>query len=814
MSVVDRFIYIDLVIMWLCAEEFFWSWWLRSSHVVTAAGMVVNSMLFVWSLVMPGVFLIHLGRMARPNPRLPVPKLRVAIIVTKAPGEPWAVVRGTLRAMLRQEMPYPFGVWLADEAPAPETLRWCDANGVRVSTRRERPDYHRDTWPRRTKCKEGNLAFFYDHWGYRDYDVVAQLDADHRPSPTYLREMVRPFIDPEVGYVAAPSICDANAQGCWAARGRLYKEAGWHGPQQAGSHHLVPPVCIGSHYAVRTAALAEIGGIGPELAEDFSTSLMMNSFGWRGVFALDAEAHGDGPETFADFVTQEFQWARSLSDITLRYNRFYFHRLARLAKVKLGYGEAWYPLHASYMLAACLLPIVALLTGTPWANVTLPDFFAHVLVVSSVVFLAAIWARSKGWFRPARVPLFSWELLLFTFTRWPWIVWGVAQSWAGWILRRRFGFKVTPKGVEDVPPLALKAVAPYLMISGGSALTALLVAHPGAAQGYFYFCLLNAVVYLAVTAAVIALHLREAGALSWKGASRFAAGPTLAAAFTATPVLASVINRGGLAADAILPQSVWRQVEAALRNVFLRFHAGGEVALTTWLLLGTGTLLVLASVSHASRHHVGRRSRRANHPRPLAHSLLFALAGCAGIAFAISAAGASASAADATGLVLGVIALGASILAGRYERKAELALPPGNTSLSGKAPPLIPRSAVAANSTGLAQLRPPAIAAVAPASVPREVAIVWGTDESLGGFHVRPTDPDSDMRLPYRLLVAGAGGSRPPDRTFEASRAHAILYDLLVSGGWELCGRGEHWYAHRFRPAGASPRAARALAAG
>ena len=45
MSVVDRFIYIDLVIMWLCAEEFFWSWWLRSSHVVTAAGMVVNSML-------------------------------------------------------------------------------------------------------------------------------------------------------------------------------------------------------------------------------------------------------------------------------------------------------------------------------------------------------------------------------------------------------------------------------------------------------------------------------------------------------------------------------------------------------------------------------------------------------------------------------------------------------------------------------------------------------------------------------------------------------------------------------------------------
>ncbi|MGO8264105.1 glycosyltransferase, partial [Rhizobium ruizarguesonis] len=85
-----------------------------------------------------------------------------------------------------------------------------------------------------------------------------------------------------------------------------------HGSLQAGYNGGLVPLCIGSHYAVRTVALKQIGGIGPELAEDHSTTLMMNAGGWRGVHELDAIAHGDGTRTFSDLVTQEFQWSRSL----------------------------------------------------------------------------------------------------------------------------------------------------------------------------------------------------------------------------------------------------------------------------------------------------------------------------------------------------------------------------------------------------------------------------------------------------------------------------------------------------------------------
>ena len=203
------------------------------------------------------------------------------MIVTKAPSEPWPLVRTTLEAMLQQDFPHAYDVWLADERLTEEVIDWCAAHDVRMSTREGVAEYHNATWPRRTKCKEGNLAFFYDNWGYRDYDVVAQLDADHVPEPDYLRRMVAPFANPRVGYVAAPSICDRNADSSWSARGRLYTEAVLHGSTQSGANAGYAPSCIGSHYAVRTAALKQVGGLGPELAEDFSTTLILSSMGGR-----------------------------------------------------------------------------------------------------------------------------------------------------------------------------------------------------------------------------------------------------------------------------------------------------------------------------------------------------------------------------------------------------------------------------------------------------------------------------------------------------------------------------------------------------
>jgi hypothetical protein len=189
---------------------------------------------------------------------------RVAMVATKAPSEPVEMLQRTLSAMLEQDWRGAYDVWLADEDPTSEMRGWCEAHGVRISCRKGAEGYHNAEWPRRRRCKEGNLAWFYDNYGYALYDVVCQFDADHVPTEGYLSSVVPAFLQPRVGYVACPSICDANRDVSWAVRGRLYLEAYMHGPLGASKALTAMPCCIGSHYVVRTAALKEIGGIGPE----------------------------------------------------------------------------------------------------------------------------------------------------------------------------------------------------------------------------------------------------------------------------------------------------------------------------------------------------------------------------------------------------------------------------------------------------------------------------------------------------------------------------------------------------------------------
>ena len=391
--------YVAGALIWFAALAFFWVWWLEPEHIIGTTSFVVVSALLAWTTLQPLYFVVIFFSSVKPAGPLRIsPDTRVAMVVTKAPSEPFAVVAETLECMLTQD--YPHDTWLADEDPSPQTIAWCAGRGVRISTRKGREDYHRLTWPRRARCKEGNLAFFYDHYGYENYDVVSQLDADHAPSPGYLREMLRPFADPRVGYVSAPSICDKNAATSWAARGRLYAEASLHGALQCGYAANGAPLCIGSHYAVRTTALREIGGLGPELAEDHSTTMMLNAAGWRGAHAVDAIAHGDGPDTFADLAIQEFQWSRSLVTILLKYTPLYLGKLPPRLKLQFLFAQLWYPISALTMAGGFMLPIVALTFRIVFVDVDYPAFFLHFYPIAVVLIALAYQWRSYGVLSP------------------------------------------------------------------------------------------------------------------------------------------------------------------------------------------------------------------------------------------------------------------------------------------------------------------------------------------------------------------------------------------------------------------------------
>ena len=504
----QRSVLLGLITLWSVTLIWFWHWWLQPKHIVNIEGAIICSLLLAWNTILPAYYFFFVWQMKRANPNLELPDhWRVAIVVTKAPSEPWAVVEKTLLAMIDQE--YLHDNWLADENPAPETVEWCRRHGVKISSRFGVDAYHQPSWPRRTKCKEGNLAYFYDYYGYDKYDFVAQLDADHVPEPGYLVAILRPFLNDRVGYVAAPSICDANADRSWVVNARLFAEATMHGSLQAGYSNGWAPLCIGSHYAVRTQAVKDIGGLGPELAEDHTTTLMMNSFGWRGVFALDAEAHGDGPTSFADFLVQEFQWSRSLVVVLLSITPRYIGRLPPHLKFQFLFSQFWYPIFALTMLIGALMPTIALVFDRPWMNVDYLEFLGRSFILTmTCIFPVMLVKRAKA-LRPHNAKILSWEMVLFQFARWPWILMAVWNATVSCIQGKELPFKVTPKGESNAKPLPFPLIVPYLILALISGASVLLCRDVERTQGYYFLACLNMLIYSGLCLFVLQLHFRE-----------------------------------------------------------------------------------------------------------------------------------------------------------------------------------------------------------------------------------------------------------------------------------------------------------------
>ena len=499
-----------LTVGWILTLVFFIGWWLLPSHRLDWPGFLINSGLIALVLALSAYFLRYISRLHSVPDSVDLPSARVAMVVTKAPSEPWDMVRGTLEAMLDQECPGEYHVWLADEDPSEETIQWCTENGVYISTRRGIEEYQQTTWPRRRRCKEGNLAYFYDQYGYRHYDIVCQLDSDHVPSRTYLTSMVRPFADPAVGYVAAPSVCDANIDVSWTVRGRPYEEARFHGAQQLGLNIDGGPVCIGSHYAVRTEALRSIGGIGPELAEDFSTSYLLNVAGWRGTFAIDAEAHGDGPVDFGAMVTQEFQWARSLTNV--------FFGLVLRTVNRVPFGMAFrYLFQSGFSLLMTLMTLggmallaVASATHTPWARVNVIFFFGLWILLNAWMLAVNAVLRRQRMLRPITAPLVSWEQALYVASRWPYTVMGALSSVYERIVPRAIDFKVTPKGENGPQRFAVRLVVPYCVTALVMTVCAWLGFGSPDVIGYVGLGLLTALSQLACALTVVVMHAVDA----------------------------------------------------------------------------------------------------------------------------------------------------------------------------------------------------------------------------------------------------------------------------------------------------------------
>ena len=506
----EKFSLFGIFFLWLAFQLNFWIWWLQPSHGTGVIQYWINTLVFV-HITLANLWLFYFAthaKIIKPNDRLT--RFRAAMIVTKVPSEPLDIAAKTLSACLAQDYPFPYDVWLADEDPDEATTNWCRDHGVFISCRKGIAEYNRVEWPKRTRCKEGNLMYFYDKWGYQNYDIVCQFDVDHVPAPSYLRIISQCFTDHRVGYVACPSVNDRGAESSWYARGRMASEACVHGVVHMGYNDGYSPICVGSHYAVRTVALKQAGGIGPELAEDYSTSSIISNAGWKGVFEIMAEAHGDGPRNFVDGVTQEMQWSRSLMVILFRWRGRILGKIPFKKKLTLLYSLMWYPLLSITAILGLLIPPIAVIFKIPFANVDFLQFLWRISILDIPLMIFLYIVKKKGYTRPQKISIFSWESMMFTLTKWPWVTIGIFYAITDMSRKSPFKFKITPKGNSYETALPLSVLMPYLTIIFFSDLVILLFqSNIKQFVGYSLLTLLSAIIFSSVVMTVIILHGSE-----------------------------------------------------------------------------------------------------------------------------------------------------------------------------------------------------------------------------------------------------------------------------------------------------------------
>jgi cellulose synthase (UDP-forming) len=488
----EKFFLSLILSAWLALFVGFVYWWITSTVIFTLWAFVLVTFSVMWLPTISLYFLFFASRAKVIRAEYAtIPSGNVAMITTKIPSEDFELIKRSLRAMLDQNYPYKYDVWLADEDPSLETMGWCMSNGVRVSSRKGKQDYHREVHPRKAKTKEGNLAYFYDNWGYENYDFVVQFDADHAPEPDFLRNVMVEFNDPNVGYVTSPSITDGNLESSWTVRARCYWESTNHGPMQSGANNGFAPQMFGSHYSHRVRALKDIDGIAPEIAEDLTTTLTYNAKGWKGSHAVNAIAHGYGAVGVEDSMIQEYQWALVGMRAWFFVTKDLFKKLPWKVKIQTIVWHIWYPAVCFITLVSCLLPVYAILTGDPIVGVESNTFTFFAVWLNGLFAVYLLWMRSKNMLRPIVSWHLTWETLVFQILQWPWILLGSIEGFIQGIMgvpfyKAKGKVKITDK-TDNARFLSWFFILPHFIIILLNGLTILSVQITDTVYGYFWF---------------------------------------------------------------------------------------------------------------------------------------------------------------------------------------------------------------------------------------------------------------------------------------------------------------------------------------
>jgi cellulose synthase (UDP-forming) len=355
--------------------------------------------------------------------------MRVAVLIPTY-NEPVEVLSPTVAAACALAPAHE--TWVLDDGDRPWVEEMCAAFGARY-VRRDLHDH----------AKAGNMNNALDLMareeaaGAPSFDVIAVLDCDHVPLPTFLTATLGWFDDPDVALVQGPQSF---------YNGGAFDDDGITGEQGVFFNVLMPsrnvpgagPFWCGSTSLLRLSALRQVGGVATEtITEDMHTTLKLIRAGWKTVYHHQTLAVGLAPATPDQYLLQRRRWGMGAMQILV-------HEKLWAAKSWMNWrnyheylnGTLWW-LEGMATLVAFLIPVVIMVSGAQTSTAG-PLEFAAVFILT---FIIRLWGAKALMRQEIHWPT-AFALRIFR------IPVGLACLW--WLITRNIlEFEVTPKGASD-----------------------------------------------------------------------------------------------------------------------------------------------------------------------------------------------------------------------------------------------------------------------------------------------------------------------------------------------------------------------------
>ncbi|MEF9904245.1 glycosyltransferase [Streptomyces sp. P9-A2] len=315
-----------------------WVFLVQASEKITsglAAGLAIVGTLvigrFLLMLVLSGV---HARRVRRRGFGWGPPVTEPVTVLVPAYNEA-KCIENTVRSLMDSD--HPVEVLVIDDGSSDGTARIVEAMGlpnVRVIR----------------QLNAGKPAALNRGLANARYDIVVMMDGDTVFEPSTVRELVQPFGDPKVGAVAGNAKV-GNKDSLIGAWQHIEYVMGFNLDRRMYDILGCMPTIPGAVGAFRRSALVPLGGMSDDtLAEDTDVTMALHRAGWRVVYAENARAWTEAPETVQQLWSQRYRWSYGTMQAIWK------HRRSVIDKGPSGrFGRVGLPFVSLFMIVAPLL---------------------------------------------------------------------------------------------------------------------------------------------------------------------------------------------------------------------------------------------------------------------------------------------------------------------------------------------------------------------------------------------------------------------------------------------------------------------------